>query len=290
MNASRASFCFFFLQLSIHAIRPKIDKPHEWSSRSCNEVCSRKKVRELRIVRSVRRPCDAFYLNLLQIDIKCYFFRFIQSNNSSREYEQQWQWQRTHSDRLAWHEHGQPSGNLWLCTANRHHQRWIEQKPDDWTTEQSVATGLEHFIQTTMQGRERSEGRGLSCRHLSHGHCMFEANLLQATARSRSCLGHQHLAWLGSCSLGLAMYVSLCIECESVARQPVCVCVCGVREAGCLPADPRPTIDKHLGVALLGYVSADYFATYKFQQYMAQTLVTSIRWPQTVSVCVSLCV
>lgn len=41
----------------------------------------------------------------------------------------------------------------------------------------------------------------MSCRHLSHGHCMFEANLLQATARSRSCLGHQHLAWLGLASL-----------------------------------------------------------------------------------------
>lgn len=84
----------------------------------------------------------------------------------------------------------------------------------------------------TMRGGKGE--RGLSCRHLSHGHCMFEANLLQATARSRSCLGHQHLAWLGSCcccSLGLAMYVSLCIECESVERQPVYVCVCGVREA-----------------------------------------------------------
>lgn len=50
---------------------------------------------------------------------------------------------------------------------------------------------------------------GMSCRHLSHGHCMFEANLLQATARSRSCLGHQHLACLGFTSHHFSLFLLL---------------------------------------------------------------------------------
>lgn len=90
-----------------------------------------------------------------------------------------------------------------------------------------------------------------SCRHLSHGHCMFEANLLQATARSRSCLGHQHLApsssaWLRSVGLlRVALYwVRICY-------------VPGWARGGCAiaAADPRPTIDKHLGLGLLTVLS-----------------------------------
>lgn len=100
------------------------------------------------------------------------------------------------------------------------------------------------------------------------------------------------LAWLGFTSHHFSLSRSLAL----LAR----ACTCRlVLSANLLQEWGHGGRERSVSVLTLGQlstsilesvccVSADYFATYKFQQYMAQTLVTSIRRPQTV--CVSVCV